>query len=100
MLRFLVRALGWIGLAGAFAVAVMDGARSIANDALSLTPLGATLARLAPAKFEQLPGLVAKIHPKLWDPVLLDVLYVPTSVVLAGVGILLAAAAAPRRAAR
>ncbi len=97
MLRFLVRALGWIGLAGAFAVAVMDGARSIANDALLLTPLGATLARLAPAKFQQLPGLATRIYPKLWDPVLLDALYVPTSVVLAVVGIALAAVAAPRR---
>ncbi len=96
MLRFLVRALGWLALAGAFAVAVMDGARSIANEALLLTPLGATLARLAPAKFEQLPGLATRIHPKLWDPLLLDALYVPTSAVLAGVGIALAAAAARR----
>ena len=96
MLRFLVRALGWLALAGAFAVAVMDGARSIANEALLLTPLGATLARLAPAKFEQLPGLATRIHPKLWDPLLLDALYVPTSAVLAGVGIALTAAAARR----
>src|SRR3954454_23542961 len=97
MLRFLVRALGWIALAGAFAVAVMDGARSIANDAVLVTPLGATLARLAPAKFQQLPALAAKIHPKLWDPALLDALYVPTSVVMAAAGIALPALAAPRR---
>jgi hypothetical protein len=92
VLRFLVRAIGLLALAGAFAAAIMDGARSIANNALSLTPLGASLARLAPAKFEQLPALAAKIHPKLWNPVLIDTLYVPTSVALAVVGILLVAA--------
>ncbi len=94
MLRFLVRAVGLIALAGAFATAVMDGARSIANNALSVTPLGASLARLSPGKFEQLPALAAKIHPKLWNPVLIDALYVPTSVVLAVAGIVLVAVAA------
>jgi hypothetical protein len=97
MLRFFIRMVGLIALAGAFALAVMDGARSIANDALLLTPLGAALARLAPAKFQQLPALVSKIHPKLWDPALLDLLYIPTFIVLAVVGFALAALAAPRR---
>jgi hypothetical protein len=98
--RFLVRLIGLIALAGAFAAAVMDGARSIANDALSITPLGAALARLAPAKFEQLPALAAKIHPKLWDPVLLDLLYIPAAVALAVVGIVLVAIALPRQSIR
>jgi hypothetical protein len=98
--RFLVRLIGLIALAGAFAAAVMDGARSIANDALSITPLGAALARLAPAKFEQLPALAAKIHPKLWDPVLLDLLYIPAAVALAVVGIILVAIALPRQSIR
>src|SRR5260221_198722 len=66
-------------------------------EALALTPLGASLAQLAPVKFQQLPALASKIHPKLWDPALLDLLYVPTSVVLAVAGIALAALAAPRR---
>ena len=100
MFRFLVRAIGLIALAGAFAAAVMDGARSIANDTLSITPLGSMLARLAPAKFEQLPALAAKIHPKLWDPVLLDALYVPAAVALAVIGIVLVAIALPRRSVR
>jgi hypothetical protein len=100
MLRFLVRALGLVALASAFAAAVMDGARSIANNTLSWTPLGATLARLAPAKFEQLPAAAAKIHPKLWDPVLIDVLWAPTSVALAVVGIALMALASLGRGRR
>ena len=97
MFRFLVRLIGLVALAGAFAAAVMDGARSLANDTVSITSLGAALARLAPAKFEQLPALAAKIHPKLWDPVLLDILYVPAAVALALVGIALVAIALPRR---
>ena len=96
MLRFLVRAVGLIALAGAFAAAVMDGARSLANDTVSLTPLGVALARLAPTKFEQLPALAAKISPRLWDPVLVHVLWVPTCIVLAVIGIVLIAVAAPR----
>ncbi len=87
MLRLLAQAVGLVALAGAFAAAVIDGARSIANSDWSLTPLGAALARLAPAKFAALPAAAAKISPKLWDPVLIDVLYVPTSLALAVVGI-------------
>ena len=100
MLRFLVRAIGLVALAGAFASAVIDGARSLANSTVSLTPLGAALARLAPAKFEQLPALAAKISPRLWDPVLLDILYVPTSLALAILGIGLVAIAMPRERSR
>jgi hypothetical protein len=97
MLRFCVRALGFIALAWAFAAAVMDGARSIANSAVLLTPLGATMARLAPDRFQQLPLLAARIHPKLWDPVLIHILYVPTFVALAVVGLALTALAPPQR---
>ncbi len=97
MLRFLVRVLGLIALAGGFAAAVMDGARSIANSQWAMTRLSATLAQVAPAKIAQLPALAAKIHPKLWDPVLVHVLMAPTSVALAIVGLILMAIAAPRR---
>jgi hypothetical protein len=82
----LFRALGLLALAGAFAAAVMDGAASLANDTVSLTSLGAALARLAPAKFAELPALVGKSHPWLWDPVLLHLLYIPVFVALAVVG--------------
>jgi hypothetical protein len=97
MLRFVVRALGFIALAWAFAAAVMDGARSIANSRVLLTPLGATMARLAPERFQELPSLAARIHPKLWDPVLIHILYIPTFVALAIVGLALTALAPPQR---
>ncbi len=98
MLRFSIRALGFLALAGALVVAVEDGARSLANGALSLQPLGGSLARLAPQKFSQLPALAAHVSPKLWDPVLIDVLWLPTSAALLIVGALLAGLSSPRRA--
>ena len=97
MLRLLVRALGFVALAWAFAAAVMDGARSIANSTVLLTPLGSTIARLAPERFQELPSLAARIHPKLWDPVLIHILYIPTFIVLAVVGLALTALAPPQR---
>jgi len=100
VLRWLFRAIGLFCLAGAFAAAVLDGARSIADQKLALTPLGVTLATAFPAKFPLLPALVAKVHPLLWDPVLLSVLYVPTSIDLAVVGLVLFAFSGARSARR
>jgi len=97
VLRFLIRTLGFLSLAGAFVLAVEDGARSLANGALSLQPLGGSLARLAPQKFQQLPALAAHVNPKLWDPVLIDVLWVPTSAALLLLGAVLAGLSSPRR---
>jgi hypothetical protein len=97
VLGFVVRTIGLLALAGAFAAAVMDGASSLANNTLSLTTLGAALARAAPSKFEQLPGWAAKIHPRLWDPVLLHIMYIPASVALAAVGVTLVLAGTPRQ---
>ena len=89
MLRLLFRLVGLLTLAGAFASAVIDGARTLADQQLELTPLGGTLGYVLRDKFAALPALVAKIHPKLWDPVLLSVLYVPTFLALAVLGVTL-----------
>jgi len=95
--RLLFRLIGLLSLAGAFAAAVIDAARTLANQHLEVTPAGVTLDRLFPAKFEALPALVARIHPKLWDPVLLTILWAPTALILAVIGLLLLALARPRR---
>lgn len=91
MLRWLFRIVGLFCLAGAFAAAVLDGAKSIADQKLALTPLGVTLATAFPSKFPLLPVYVRKLHPLLWDPVLLSVLYVPTFLDLAVLGLVLMA---------
>lgn len=76
-------------LAGAFAAAVIDGARSIAADQLLLTPTGATAYWAFPNKFALLQSAVERVHPLLWDPVLLDILKLPTWFILGVVGALL-----------
>jgi hypothetical protein len=87
VLKALARVIGLLLLAGAFAAAVIDGARSIADQRLVLTPMGITLGHAFPAKIEALPTLARKVHPLLWDPVLLNILYAPTFVDLAVAGL-------------
>ncbi len=43
MVRFIMRLLATLALAGAVAAAVIDGAKSLAAEALRLTPVGSTL---------------------------------------------------------
>jgi hypothetical protein len=88
--RLLFRILGLVLLAGAFAACVIDGARSIADDHFSFTPLGSTAYWLLPTKFPLLQTFVERqIHPLLWDPILLNILKTPTWAVLAVLGALL-----------
>ncbi|MDU0338347.1 hypothetical protein [Bosea rubneri] len=79
-MRFLVRILGYLLVAGGFVVLLTDGARSIANSALRFTPLGETLLALFGERFRQLqPAVERNLHPLLWDPVLLHLMLVPTA---------------------
>ncbi len=95
MVRMLVRAVGLLLLATAFAAAVMDGTRSLANQQVSLTSMGVALGGLFPARMSSLPALVAKINPLLWDPILLSILYVPAFIDLAVVGLVFIAFSRP-----
>jgi len=97
VLRLLFRGIGLLTLAGAFAAAVLDGARTLADQRLEFTPLGLTLAALSPTKFATLPALAAKIHTKLWDPVLVTVMYIPTFFILVVIGLALIAFTRKRR---
>jgi hypothetical protein len=96
VLRLLFRLLGLVTLAAAFAAAVIDGARTLADQRLEFTPIGASLAYLLRDKFAALPTLAARISPKLWDPVLLSLLYAPTFLALAVIGFALMAFTRPR----
>jgi hypothetical protein len=94
----LVRAIALLLLAGAFAAAVMDGARSIADQQLSLTPTGVALATAFPVKFLAFQTFVhAKLAPFLWDPVLVSVLYGPTFLDVGVLGLALFWLSRPRR---
>lgn len=79
-LRFLVRMLGYLLVAGGFIALLTDGARSIANSALRFTPLGETLLTGLGERFRLLqPAVERNLHPLLWDPVLSNLLQAPTA---------------------
>jgi hypothetical protein len=84
MIRIFLRLIGLAMLAGAFVAAVIDGARSIAADQLALTPIGEPLYQAMPNKFLLVQAFIEhKISPRLWDPVLNDILLLPTWFILA-----------------
>jgi hypothetical protein len=90
LFRLFARVLAFLMIAGAFAAAVIDGARSIGADQLSLTPLGTTLFWAMPAKFPLLQPLIErKFGQFAWDHLLFIFLMAPTFVVLALAGALL-----------
>jgi len=98
MLRFVLRVLGLAMLAGAFAAAVIDGARSLADQKLALTAMGTALSAAFPSKFVALEAAAAKLPKPLWDPLLSSILFVPAFVDLGVLGILLMALTARRGA--
>lgn len=90
MLRFLVRAVGVLFLAGGFAALVLDGARSIAASSLLLTPLGESCYRLFPRSFALLqPAVERHLHPLVWDPFLYSIFLLPTFLMFGLFGLLL-----------
>lgn len=90
MLRFLVRLLGTLVVAGGFIAAVVDGARFVANGVLDFTPLGGVLFAAFPRQFPLIePGVTRHVHPLLWDPVLLSLFTAPAFAVLTVLGLIL-----------
>jgi len=86
VIRLFVRILGLALLAGAFAACVIDGAASIAADQLSMTPMGVTVYWALPNKLPLMQSFLERIHPLLWDPIVLHILMLPTWAVLGVVG--------------
>jgi len=97
VLRFLVRALGVLLLAGAFAAAVVDAARSLADQQFTVTSMGLALATIFPAKFELWTTVAQTRLPHfVWDPVLLWILSAPTFVDIGVLGIVLTIISRPQ----
>lgn len=97
MLRFLLRALGFVILACAFAGLIVDGTRSVAANAVTVTPLGEALAALLPTKFSALQAAAQRISPYLWDPILATLMLLPTWAVAGALGALVLLASRPKR---
>ena len=89
-MRFLARFIGLIALAGAFAAAVIDGARWVVGGTFSPTSTGAAIYWLSP---KALAGLQAFVEGRLgawaWNDVLLRALLAPAFVALTLVSALL-----------
>jgi len=95
--RFLLRFVGLMLLAAAFAAAVIDGARSLAAQQVMATPMGLALDLAFPSKFPLLQPFVEKrLHPFLWDPVLVAILSAPAFVDMAALGALIFYLVRPR----
>lgn len=89
MIKSLFRILAFLLIAAGFVAAIMDGARSLANSTLDYARVGTTAMRLLGERFSQLqPAIERNIHPLLWDPVMITLLMLPTSVVLLVLGLL------------
>ena len=86
MIRFTLRLVGLLLLAGAFAAAVIDGARSLADQKVELSSMGTVLAYASPAKFALMQAYVVRKAPMLWDLVVINALYAPATLDLAVLG--------------
>ena len=97
MIKGFFRLVGLLLLAGAFVFLVYDGARSIADQALRLTPLGEFWNDIHQASQQAVRTQMETSAPWLWDHVVKVLLNQPAFAVLAVVGILLMLLFRPRR---
>ena len=89
MIKGVFRLFAFVLLAAGFVAAIMDGARSLANSTLDYAELGATAFRVFGDRYLALrPAIERHVHPLLWDPVLLNLALLPTSLVLLALGFL------------
>jgi hypothetical protein len=85
MFRAIFTLLAFVSLAGGFIAAVMDGVRSLGAGRLVFS---STADVLLP-RFPNIPILLYKAHPWLWDPVGNQLMRLPICVCLGGLGVVL-----------
>jgi len=89
-LKFLARNLGLLLIAAGFVGLVIDGTRSIVNNAVSFESIGKVAGLLSPNGLAELEGSITQRgYPWLWDPIATYVLQMPASVTAFLVGALL-----------
>jgi len=89
-MRFLARFIGLIALAGAFAAAVIDGARWIVGGSFAPTSTGAAIYWLSPKALASIQSFVeSRLGAWAWNDVLLRALLAPAFVALTLVSALL-----------
>ncbi|MBE7183053.1 MAG: hypothetical protein INR68_01445 [Methylobacterium mesophilicum] len=83
MIRFLLRLLGAVMLAGAVILAVLDATRSLAAQSLVLTPLAQSWAAGWPFGYEAARNWIGiQAGEGLWNGVILPVLSLPGALLL------------------
>ncbi len=94
MIRFLLRAAGFVLLAAAFAALVVDGTRSIAGERLLQYSLGEAAAWAGGARYAALVGELAGA-PEPVRQLASGLLALPGWIVMGGLGLLLLTAGRP-----
>ncbi|WP_157961461.1 PetM family of cytochrome b6f complex subunit 7 [Microvirga flavescens] len=89
-MKLLARLLGLVLVAGGFVGLVVDGTRSLVNNALSLATIREVVEALSSQAIPRLQAVVTQnLGLWLWDPVLVDLLRVPASIAAFVLGICL-----------
>ncbi len=90
MIRFLLRFLGLVALAAAFITLVIDGTKSIAANAIKITPLGQYWNDVHTGSLQLFQaGIERHVSPSLWQVVIQPVLEQPAWLVLGVLGAVL-----------
>jgi hypothetical protein len=89
-MKTLLRIIGFVFVALGFLIIVLDCTRTIGGGTLIYTPIAETWGTISARSLQSLQPLLDKTHlPWLWDPVVLWVLLLPTSLVSIVIGLLI-----------
>jgi hypothetical protein len=88
MIRLILKFLGVLLLAAAFAALIIDGTKSIAANAIIYTPAAETAQQLFPEKYKLLQPTLEHLNPALWNPVMTEILRVPVWIIVAVFGLI------------
>ena len=90
MIRFLFRSIGFLALAAAFCLLIIDGVRSIADTKLRISDVQSIWNDVNAASLQSLkPLVIGKIGAFAWDPIFTGFLSAPSWAVLGFLGIVL-----------
>jgi len=90
MIRFILRFFGLLLLAGGFVALIYDGTKTIAGNALVMTPFGDLWRQVHPETLAWTQATLERQAPAwVWDPVTVTLLTAPAWAVLAVLGALL-----------
>lgn len=83
MFQLLFRMLGFFVLALALVLAILDITRSITAEAIIMTSLASSWISINPETLaSSRDAVVTLVHPLLWDPVLTNILALPSWLIL------------------